>query len=476
MNVNHLKQSDMKVLISDDNLEFCETIADIIESLGYETVKIQNPEETLEYVDFNRRKIGVMLLDIEFGPDAKLNGLDVLERCRHDYPELPIVMVTGKGTIDAAVKATKLGAINFIEKGILNKNKIKESLESAAERRGAEGEEKEIRNFLASQGIIAKSKVMLDIGDLIVRFGRTDLNVLITGETGTGKKLAAKAIHAISRRAKQPFVTVDIPNIPRDLFQSELFGHVKGSFSGAIDTKKGLFHKADKGTLFLDEIGDLSLPLQSNLLIPIEEKIIRKVGSTDDEPIDVRFLTASDRDLVGDMKKSKFREQLYHRLRECEIHLPPLKDRKEDIPLIVEYYAKKHNEEFNQAKYFAPAAIEFMQEQDWSGNVRELSSVIKVAMQTARNEQIEIADIYKIIVDQRGAGGKSAANISLDKTLKEDLASVDKKKIESVLESCKGNVTKSAARLGVSRETLHNKIRKYDINVQLFRMKGRKKK
>lgn len=469
----------MNVLISDDNFEYCSTIADIVNSYGYSAHTIQNPRETIDYLDRKHEQTGILLLDIEFGPDTKLNGLDVLEHCRLNYPELPVVMITGKGSIETAVRATKLGAVNFIEKSIINKEKIKAVLDSAVDRYGAGAQAKELKQFLESQGLFGKSKAMLDVGEAIVRFGRTDLNVLVTGETGTGKKLVAKAIHAISRRAKYPIITVDIPNIPRELFQSELFGHNKGSFSGAIDTTKGLFLQANKGTLFLDEIGDLSLELQSSLFIPIEEKTIRKVGSTEGVEIDVRFISATDKNLLQAMKESKFREQLYHRLRECEIQLPPLKDKREDIPELVEYYTKKNNTDYNQSKYFAPSTIEYMQEQDWPGNVRELASVVRVALQTSQSEQIEITDIHKIILSARPAFAAKKIEdsmISTDKTLKEDIEFVDKKKIEATLEACNGNVSKSAVMLDVSRETLHNKIRKYGINVQLFRVKRTERK
>jgi DNA-binding NtrC family response regulator len=464
----------MLVLIADDNLDFCTTIADIVQSNGYETHTIQDPQEALNYLEKNSKKVGVLLLDIEFGPEARLNGIDVLEQARRNYPTIPVVMISGKGTIETAVKATKLGAMNFIEKSILTKERLKEVLDSAMERHQYKGEAKEIQKFLEMNGIIGHSKLMIEIGDSIIRFGRTDLNVLISGETGTGKKLVAKAIHSISRRSKYPFVTVDIPNIPKELFQSELFGHNKGSFSGAIDTKKGLFQQAHKGTLFLDEIGDLSQDLQSSLFIPIEEKLIRKVGSIETEELDVRFITATDRDLVHAMKESKFREQLYHRLRECEIIIPPLRERKEDIVEIIEHYLLKHNSEYSDSKYFSPSAIEFMQDKDWYGNVRELSSVIRVVLQTAKNDEIEVSEVNKIMANS-GFGMSSDEHsdvmISSDRTLKEDLAEVDKKKIENTLEKCGGNVSKAAAMLGISRETLHNKIRRYDINIQLFRVK-----
>lgn len=464
----------MKVLIVDDNPDFCSTIADIVGGFGFDTHILHDPQEALNYLDKFNQRISVILLDIEFGVNSKLNGMDVLEHCRYHFPAIPVVMISGKGTIEMAVKATKLGAINFIEKGILNKDKLREVLNSAAKKIGIEDETRELHNFLHSQGIIGNSKKIIEIGDSIFRFGRTDLNVLITGETGTGKKLVAKAIHSISSRAKFKFVTVDIPNIQRDLFQSELFGSVKGSYTGSQETRRGLFHEAHKGTLFLDEIGDLPIDLQANLFNPIEEKRIRKVGSTENEEIDVRFISATDKDLLFAMRESKFREQLYHRLRECEIYIPPLRDRLEDIPGIVEHYTKNHNQANNDNKVFPPSAIEYLQEQEWAGNVRELLSILRQSLLTADGSQIEIASLHKIVSSNTQMGRTAVSQekfLSPGGTLKEDIAHLDKKKVEATLERTAGNVSKAAAQLGISRETLHNKIRKYEINTQQYRNK-----
>ena len=466
----------MKVLIVDDNYDFCSTMAEIVSSFGFKTETLNTPSDAINYMDANHSEIGVALLDIEFGPGEALNGLDILEHSRKRYPEIPVIMISGKGTIETAVKATKLGAINFIEKGLISRDKVKGVLNSAIDRLGEHGEAKEIKQFLEMHGIIAHSKKMIDIGDNIIRFGRTELSILITGETGTGKKLVAKAIHAISRRNRFPFVTVDIPNIPSELFQSELFGHIKGSFSGATETKKGLFHQADGGSLFLDEIGDLAPELQSNLLLPIEDKVVRRVGAVEEEKVDIRFIAATDKDLTAAIKDSSFREQLYHRLRECEIHLPPLRERQEDIPEIAEFYLKLHNQQFDEEKIFSPSAVEFLQEQNWYGNIRELASTIKVSLQTLRKDTLEVSDLNKVI-DQNSKNyipNESKATISNQRTLKEDIQQVDKKKIETMLQMCNGNVSKSAAQLGISRETLHNKIRKYDIDVSQYRKRKTK--
>lgn len=465
----------MNVLIVDDNQDFTATLADLVKSFGFDTHTINSPETALDYLSKYNRKVSCLLLDIEFGPNESMNGIDILEHCRRHYPAIPVIMISGKGTIETAVKATKLGAVNFIEKSILSKDKLKDILKSVVDDLYNQSEAQQIFRFMRAQGLIGKSQQILELGDSIIRFGRTDLNILITGETGTGKKLVAQAIHTVSRRNRHQFVTVDIPNIPRELFQSELFGHIKGAFSGATDTKKGLFQQGNKGTIFLDEIGDLSLELQSNLFIPIEEKIVRKVGSTEQEDLDVRFISATDKDLMSAIRDSKFREQLYHRLRECGINIPPLRDRREDIPDIVDYYVEKHNTDFNENRFVSSSATQFLIEQDWRGNVRELSSVLRVALQTADSDQIEINDFHKIMI------GSATSNINpvtetidaaaADRSLREDLAELDKKKIETMLERTQGNVSKAAALLSISRETLHNKIRKYEINAQIFRDK-----
>ncbi len=466
----------MIVLIVDDNKDFSSTLADIVGSFGYETKTVHSPADAFNFTSRYYKNIGLVLLDIEFAPEETLDGLDILEHIRKNYPSIPVVMISGKGTIETAVRATKLGAVNFIEKSIVSKERIKSILETSLASTDKKGEAEDIRKFLETNGIIGKSKSMLAIGDNIIRYGRTDLNVLITGETGTGKKLVAKALHAASRRAKNPFVTVDIPNIPKELFQSELFGHIRGSFSGATETKKGLFHEANKGSIFLDEIGEMSLDLQSNLFIPIEEKVVRRVGSVQSEEVDIRFISATDMDLIKTMKEGRFREQLYHRLRECEISIPPLSERREDIQDIIEFYVHKHNDDFHESKFFSPSACQYLCEQAWHGNVRELASVMRVAMQTVQHDQIEVNELNKIINSKTYFVKQDKAQefFSDGRTLKEDLAEVDKKKIESILQKCNGNVSKSAAMLGISRETLHNKIRRYDVDVQLFRIKSKR--
>ncbi|MGB9771719.1 MAG: sigma-54-dependent transcriptional regulator [Candidatus Kapaibacteriota bacterium] len=462
----------MLILISDDNYDFCSTVAEIVQGFGYETHMVHTPEDTITYIDKFSKKVGALFLDIEFGPDTNMNGIDVLEYCRKNHPFVPVVMITGKGTIETAVKATKLGAVNFIEKSLVSAEKLKEVLSSAISI-PEQKDKNEILQFLRANGIFGSSEQILDLGYSIVRFGRTDLNVLISGETGTGKKLVAQALHTVSRRARKPFVIVDIPNIPRELFQSELFGHVKGAYTGASSNKEGLFQRANGGTLFLDEIGELSLDLQASLLNPIEEKIIRRIGSSENEEVDVRIVSATDKDLSAMVSQGLFRSQLYHRLRECEIYVPPLRERKEDIPELVQYYLAKYNLESGKTKFFAPSAVEFMQEQSWPGNVRELINIIRIVCEYTEKDTIEIPDLKKFLGKDQSVESESfIPPITSGGDIKTDIERVEKLKIERTLESCNGNVSKAAAMLGVSRETLHNKIRKYGINPNFYRKRS----
>jgi len=462
----------MLILISDDNYDFCSTVAEIVQGFGYETHMVHTPEDTISYLTKFSKKVAALLLDIEFGPDTNMNGMDVLEYCRKNHPFVPVVMITGKGTIETAVKATKLGAVNFIEKSLVSAEKLKEFLDSAINL-PEQKDKTEILQFLRSNGIIGSSAQILDIGYSIIRFGRTDLNVLITGETGTGKKLVAQALHEVSRRAKKPFIVVDIPNIPKELFQSELFGHVKGAYTGASSNKDGLFQRANGGTLFLDEIGELNLELQASLLNPIEEKIIRKIGSSENEEVDVRIVSATDKDLSTMVSQGLFRSQLYHRLRECEIYVPPLRERREDIPELVQYYLTKFNLETGKSKFISPAAIEFLMGQPWPGNVRELINTIRIVCEYTEKDTIEIPDLKKFLGREQDTEQEALyPPITSSGDIKSDIERVEKLKIERTLESCNGNVSKAAAMLGVSRETLHNKIRKYGINPNFYRKRS----
>jgi DNA-binding NtrC family response regulator len=272
-------------------------------------------------------------------------------------------------------------------------------------------------------------------------------------------------------------VTVDIPNIPRDLFQSELFGHKRGSFSGAMENKVGLFQKAHKGTLFMDEIGDMPLELQANLLLPMEQEGVRRLGSVEVEPVDIRFISATDRDLIAAMAEGTFRDQLYHRLRECEIFIPPLRERLDDVPATVDFYVAKHNRETGDSKAVSPAAVDYLRQYHWPGNVRELASTLRVALQTLSSDELEVADVHRVIGRSMDAARSASTPMvtaqppaqTAARPAGTEPADDDRSKIEHALTRTAGNVSKAAAILGMSRETLHNRIKKNGIDVAEYR-------
>ncbi len=492
----------MNILIADDNREYCATIGDIISSEGWKYSAVHNPADALEYLRLRSAEVALVLLDVDFNHPT-MTGLDVLAESKRLYPQLPVVMISGTGSFNAAVQATRMGAENFIPKSDISREKLKEVLYTAMERLNTRIAGEETHQFMRENGLIGRSKRMMDVAEKIIKYGRTELSVLVTGDTGTGKKIVAKALHAASRRASAGFVTVDIPNIPSSLFQSELFGHTKGAFSGANDDKIGLFQQAHKGTLFLDEIGDLPLELQPSLLLPIDDKKVKRLGSVREEEVNVRIISATDRNLPEAIRDKRFREQLYHRLRECEITLPPLRERREDIPLIVEYYLSQHNHTMGEQRYIAISAVEYMQELSWDGNVRQLTNLLKRVLQTAQNDRVEMADIvesdsslFQNFSQQalsqgfspsssfptapqtsstavNGASGQPLHTAPfISSTIKADEDELKKQRIIATLSETKGNVSKSASQMGISRETLHTWMRRYGIESRDFKPKA----
>ncbi|MFY8001952.1 MAG: sigma-54-dependent transcriptional regulator [Candidatus Kapaibacteriota bacterium] len=487
----------MNILIADDNREYCATIGDIISSEGWKYAAVHTPGDALEYLRLRSAEVALVLLDVDFN-HPQMNGLDVLAESKRLYPHIPVVMISGTGSINAAVQATRIGAENFIPKSDISREKLKEVLYTAMERLNTRIASEETLQFMRTNGLIGRSRRMMDVAEKIMKYGKTELSVLVTGETGTGKKIVAKALHAASRRAKAGFVTVDIPNIPSSLFQSELFGHTKGAFSGAGEDKIGLFQQAHQGTLFLDEIGDLPLELQPSLLLPIDDKKVKRLGSVREEDVNVRIVSATDRNLPEAIREKKFREQLYHRLRECEIALPPLRERREDIPLIVEFYLQQHNQTMGEQRYIAISAIEYMQGLAWDGNVRQLTNLLKRVLQTAQNDRIEMADIaesdpslvqnfsqytssshssshsYTSHTSQASNGATFQPVHSLpltSGTIKADEDELKKQRVIATLTETSGNVSKAAAQMGISRETLHTWMKRYNIESREFKKK-----
>ncbi|MCL2040336.1 MAG: sigma 54-interacting transcriptional regulator [Bacteroidetes bacterium] len=445
----------MKVLIVDDSVDFNCTIADIVRSFGVDAESINTPNEAINYMATEGKNIDLILLDVEFGFVEKLNGLDLLDIFRRNHPTIPVVMITGKGTIETAVRATKLGAVNFIEKNILTKVQIKGIIDTILSP-NSEYDENTIK-FLEQHGIIGKSKIIKNLANNIIKIANTDLNVLITGKTGTGKKLIANLLHKLSTRNTHKLTVVDIPNLNNNYDNS-------------------IFQEANNGTILLDGIDKLSVSVQQQLLFPIQNMLLKKNTNPDLDCPNVRFISTTIKDLPEMTNNDLFSEQLYHRLKECEIHIPPLNSHKEDIPYITQHSTNKYNKKYIRNKYFTPSAIEYLTNQEWYGNVRELSAYISMALQTIDNDAIEANELIKIKDTYSKnkefyADIPSTLHISVDNTLKEDMAEINKIKIQNTLMNTRGNVSKAAALLGISREAVHLKINKYNINVKDFRKK-----
>lgn len=516
----------MHILLADDNREFCATLGEIITGEGWQYDALYNPVEVLDYLRKHHAKVGVVLLDVDFNHPT-LTGLNVLAEVRQLYPHLPVVMISGTGSYGTAVQATHLGAENFIPKGDISRKTVQQVLYAAMERANRSSAHAELLRFMQDNGIIGRSQIMLKVAEAIVNYGNTELNVLITGETGTGKRIAARSIHAASRRAKGNFVTVDIPNITPSLFQSELFGHTRNAFTGAGEEKIGQFQNANNGTLFLDEIGDLPLESQASLLLPIDNKIVKRLGSVKEEVVNVRIVSATDRDLPAAIKEGKFRDQLYHRLRECEVRLPPLRDRREDIPLIAEYYTAKHNTQMNEQRALSASAMEFLQGLSWPGNVRQLESLLRRVLQTASHDMIQVADIVrnepslvesmafgfassvptKPVVQPTTTTAASAVAATLHNTSSDSLAAAPlatapqgiavppplgtplprvgsgmslkesedefkRQLLINAMTELNGNVSKVASRLQLSRETVHQWLKKFGMESSQFKKRS----
>lgn len=484
------------ILVADDNREFCQSLCSIIRETSWNAHAVHSPDEALAYIRHHAQTLAMIFLDVEFHHYA-LNGLHILEETRKHHPDIPVVMISGVSTMREVTFALQLGAQNFIGKSDVNRQAIVQMIQTEIARKEHLQSQQELRAFMNRNGIIGKSKAILTVVENIVRFGKTNLSVLLTGETGTGKSVAAKAIHAASTRRQHPFKTVDIPNTPETLFQSVLFGHTRGAFTGATEEKQGLFQAAHRGTLFLDEIGDLPLHLQPGLLLPIEQKVVRRLGSTREEEADVRIIAATDRNLPDAVRNQSFREQLFYRLRECEITLPPLRERREDIPLIAESFVQKHNEQYKQGRYLSSLAVEYLQSLEWHGNIRQLSSTVRRILETLKKDCIDVRDVLDNIspteeryhvLPETPSSTEALANTSVTfvqpspsstttfsqvqmtyNTFRDDEQEWRRQRVITSLTKTRGNISKSAAELGVSRQCLHNWINQLNIGVSAFR-------
>ena len=379
-----------KILIIEDEVSIRRVLKKIIseESKTYEVEEAEDGLEGIEMIQNN--EYDLILCDIKM---PKVDGIEVLEKVRKIKPEIPVVMISGHGDLDIAVQTMKLGAFDYISKPP-DLNRLLNTVRNALDRKELIVENKILKKKISQKyEMIGNSKAIDHIKNIIDKVAPTDARVLIVGANGTGKELVAHWIHEKSERAKYPMIEVNCAAIPSELIESELFGHVKGSFTGANKDRAGKFEAANGGTIFLDEIGDMSLSAQAKVLRALQENKITRVGCDKDIKIDVRVLAATNKDLKKEIAESRFREDLFHRLAVIIIEVPKLNDRRDDIPLLIKYFAQKIAEEQGTCiKNFQPNAIKLLQEYDWTGNIRELRNVIERLI-ILGNQEISESDV-----------------------------------------------------------------------------------
>ncbi len=453
-----------KILIIDDEQSIRDIFSLLLEEKGY---LVETAETGRDGLSQARKFLpDVILLDMNL-PDT--TGIEVLSKIKKSLPQTEIIIITAFGTIKNAIEATKMGAYDYLEKPVDNDELlllISRALEVKRLLREVEELKSELSERYRFSNIIGTSSKMNSIFQMMEKIARVDGTVLITGESGTGKELVARAIHFNSPRKDGPFVVVNCGAIPRDLIESEFFGHTKGAFTDAKTEKTGKFELANKGTIFLDEVGELSPEAQVKLLRALGEKEIVKIGGTKTIPIDVRIIAATNQNLEEREKKGDFREDLYWRLAVLSLHLPPLREKKEDIPLLCGHLIQKYSQELNsEIKDITDQALEYMLHYSWPGNIRELENVIYEAMVLSDSFSVEEKNLPMRLKGSEAE--KEGVLFESDRSLNEEIHSItekiEKKLIKKALREAGGNKTNAAQKLGISRKTLFNKMTQHNI-------------
>ncbi len=463
-----------KLLVVDDETDIREGLQMLLESEGYAVDLAQNGTEGLHKLE--SRAYDLVLLDLMM-PDK--SGMEVLAETRERDRETPIFMITAYGSVEAAVGALKLGANDYFSKPWDNEKLIIE-IDRMIARHRLESENTHLKRALKQRysfpNIIGKSERMLRLLDLVGQVASSRSTILITGETGTGKELVAKAIHANSPRADHMFVAVNSGSLPQELLESTLFGHVRGAFTSAVQSKKGYFEVADRGTIFFDEIGTIGAETQIKLLRVIQEKEFTPLGSTDPMRVDVRILAATNADLLQLVKEGRFREDLYYRLNVINIAIPALRDRKEDIPALVDhfftYYCRENDKYLDAAGRstlrFLPEAMDVLMRHDWPGNVRELENVVERAVVLAAEPSVPVDVLPEALLQANGirVGRGEGTPLAADASLFEIVNDYERRIIMERLEHCNWSQTEAAESLHVPLSTLNQKIKRLDIKIR----------
>jgi DNA-binding NtrC family response regulator len=465
--LNENASSAGSVLIIDDESAIRESLHTLLEMEGYDVETAASGREGMARI--GERAFDLVLLDLAL-PDR--NGMDILADLQAQDRQLSVIMITAYGTVENAVKAMQSGAANFIQKPWDNE-KLLADVRAAVARAKAEEENIQLKRAMKQrynfENIIGKSEPMLKIFDLVAQVAASRSTILLQGESGTGKELIAKALHLNSPRRDRPFVPVNTGSMPADLLESTLFGHVKGAFTSAIASKKGLFEVADKGTLFLDEIGSMTLDTQSKILRVLQDRRFIHLGGVQEIQVDVRIIAATNVDLRQLVREGKFREDLFYRLNVISVDLPPLRQRKEDIPLLVEHFLRKYSiENERPVRRVPPESLRPLLNYSWPGNVRELENTIERAVVLSTGSDITI----DLLPDQIAGRGTPMPVLDHrpDASLFDILEDCERRIINDMLEKCGWNQTEAAERFRVPLSTLNQKIKRLSIEI---RKKGR---
>jgi DNA-binding NtrC family response regulator len=454
------EQTKPTILVTDDEKSIRNSLREILEFENYTVFEADGGERALSQVE--SKKFDLMILDIKM---KGMDGIEVLEKVKEIQPGLPVIMISGHGTIKIAVEATKIGAFDFIEKPP-DLNRLLISVRNALSRNELIEENRRIRSELNNATeMVGESSAISRIKKTIGKVAPSTSRVLITGENGTGKELVARWIHEKSTRASHPFIDVNCAAIPADLLESELFGHEKGAFTGASEQRIGKFEQANGGTLFLDEIGDMSMDAQSKVLRVLQENEVTRVGGNKRINVDVRLLSATNRDLEKEIQQNRFREDLFHRINVIPIHVPPLRERKEDIPVLAKWFLSQlsQREIIYAGKTFSDDSLEEMKDLSWSGNIRQLQNAVERMALLSDGDNISRDDVIRLAT-MAGNGTNG-----LDELLEQSLTFQEyKEKAERYylikkLEDHDWNVSATADAIDIQRSHIYNKMKKYDI-------------
>jgi two-component system NtrC family response regulator len=451
------------ILVIDDEQNYLYLLEALLSDEGYHITPIQDPQLALDYLE--ESEVDVVITDMKM---PGVSGQKILEHVRKNYPHVPVLIMTAYGSIDGAVEAMKCGAFDYISKPFSNSDLLL-SVSKAARMSEAERTNKLLQESLEARfglhKVVGRSKPMREVLDLVERVAASSSNVLITGESGTGKEIIAQALHFASPRKNGPFTSVNCMALTPGVLESELFGHEKGSFTGAVAQKRGRFEAAHKGSLFLDEVGELSMDLQVKLLRVLQEHSFERVGGTKPISVDIRLIAATNKDLKEAVQQGRFREDLFYRLNVIHIHIPPLRERAEDIPLLAAHFLQQFaRENEKDVTGFSPEAMQALSAYDWPGNVRQLENVVESSVVLARSEHIGYEDLPDELKDESAQFKSAADMLPTEVDLSDTLEKIESALIRRALVRSNFVQVRAAQMLGISKSLLQYKLKKYNIS------------